>query len=87
MKKDDIIIHIEAANKKNGGKSPVGGMFIKNFNEKTGEEYNEKILYVGYDDGELCAIGVELVYPLSELTKRELETLYKSMHKKIWKQE
>ena len=84
MKKEDIISHISSANKRNSGKTCVVGFSIKNYHDVNGEEkaYDEKILYVGYDDNELCAIGTELVYPLGELTKRELEGLYKSMQKR-----
>ena len=84
MKKEDISAYIESANKRNGGKTKVVGFSIRNSYEDCGVEkfYEESITSVGYDDGELCAIGTELVYPLSELTKRELESLYKSMEKK-----
>lgn len=85
MKKDDIISRIESANKRNGGTSKVYGMSVVNsYINEAGSEVDcfEDIKSVGYDSDELCAIGDELVYPLHELTKRELEELYKQMEKK-----
>jgi len=39
----------------------------------------EKVIGIGMDDGELCAIGEQFVYPLEELSKRELEEFYAAL--------
>ena len=49
--------------------------------DESGAKLTEKIVGLGMDGDELCALGEKLVFPLEELSKRELETLYSLVKK------
>lgn len=75
MTKQDAIDRVKKVYNKKGKVDLREEFYIWN-NIENGKKDTDRIYSVDEDGGEICAIGKDLVYPLNELSKRELESIY-----------